>query len=94
MKRITALILLACIGGVVCLQTVTADDYVDDVYFWQPAHKKSAQADKQQTQQLQQTQQQQQPVQRQDSTLRTSAKPEKVSFVQVSDTVVKAVIRR
>ena len=95
MKRIPALILLVCLAAAACLTTATADDYVDDVYFVsaskqaeKPAKKQQASASKQQTK-----------TQTSTAKTGTATQPatggsEKVRFVQVSDTVVKAVISR
>jgi len=98
MKRLCALILFVCIAAAPCVTTATADDYVDDVYFWQPAKPKTAKPDKTASEQKQPAtvtkSQQQSTAGAKGSSAKTTAKPEKFRFVQVSDTVVKAVIRR
>lgn len=97
MKRVPAVILLVCIAVAAFLPAATADDYVDDVYFVS-AQKQAAKPakGKQTTDNAAKSS-----AKSQTAPSATGAAPqsatagtEKVHFVQVSDTVVKAVIRR
>ena len=87
MKRLFALISLVFAAAVASLPTATADDYVDDVYFFS-AQKQSAGAA------ASSAKPQTASAPAAASSKPAAAKQEKVRFVQVSDTVVKAVIRR
>ena len=96
MKRLFALISLVFAAAVASLPTATADDYVDDVYFFsaQKQAAKSAKRQKVADAAASSAKPQTASAPAAASSKPAAAKQEKVRFVQVSDTVVKAVIRR
>lgn len=89
--RVLVCVSVFVLGG---MSLLFADDYVDDAYFWPSAHSKQLRVDATAFQegvdaeyQISATEDNELPAQKADSVAN-------VRFIQVSDTVVKAIIRR